>query len=918
LDSCSIWREGTTMLADLMFRLRALVRGRTVERELDEELRLHLEHEIQRHLQAGIPQPEAVRRAHLSFGGLEQVKEQCRQARGVALVETTLQDLRYALRTIRRSPGFATVAIVSLTLGIGANTAVFTLVDAVMFGSLPVRSPDELVSVGDPSRPTALWEGAPMLDVLSYPLYRRLRDENRVLAGLLASGRAGRVEMNEGNGGSEEVRARFVSGNYFDVLGISAAIGRTFSDEDDSAPGASPSIVISYGFWENRFARDPGILERTVRLNGWPCSVVGVGPRFFTGEVVGSPTDVWIPVSMQAQVSSGRSRLDRRDSNWLLGLGRLAPGVSLETARAELTLIAQHALADFEGGDLSVDRATEIRMRRLRVEPGAKGFSWVRKNASTLLFTLMAAVGLVLVIACANVANLLLARAMRRQKEISVRLAVGASRARLIHQMLTEGALLAAMGGAAGLMLARWGSRLLSQLAATGGPNPVPFEVDGHPNLLVLAFTGAWCVVTTILCALIPAVRSTRIEVSPALKEGAPSSESGGRSLGRLLVIGQLALSVPLLITAGLLVRSLAHLEALDVGYSRDNLVVVKTDINAGVRASITQRLSHVDALVERLRLVPGVLDVAVSENGLFIGVDSSTQGLQIEGFRPSRREDTQASFDQVGPRYFHVIGIPLLAGREFDERDTTGAPLVAVANETMATFYFGERSPLGKVIQNGGDRYTIVGVVKDNKQRDLKGKTERRFYIPLLQTTDAIATFNFSIRTRADSASMIPAIRRELHGFDGALKITTTESVRVLMSQTLSGERAIAQLSGLFAVLALALAAAGLYGVTSYATARRTNEIGLRMALGASRGVVIRMVLREALMLMAAGLAIGVPCALIAAQLTSATRVGVSGTDPAVIGGVALIMLIVGVCAAGVPALRAARVDPVAALRQE
>lgn len=568
------------MLADILFRLRALVRRSAMDQELDEELRAHLEHETERHVRAGRSRVEAVRRARLALGGVEQVKEQCRDVRGTRWIDEFVKDLRHALRMLRRSPGFTTMAVVSLALGIGANTAIFTLINAVMLRSLPVRSPNELVAVGDPSRPTAHWEGGPMVDVLSYPLYQRLRDLNRVFTGLLASGKAGRVEMSIGDGAPEVVRGRLVSGNYFDVLGVSPVLGRTFSAEEDRAPGVSPVIVISDSFWETRFARDPAVLGRNFRLNGSPpFTVIGVGPRGFTGEVVGSPTDIWIPVAMQSRVNPGQARLDSVDSNWLLGLGRLAPGVSLERARVELTLLAQQALADFEGAGLSADKASEIRTRKLPVQPGGKGFSWVRKNLSPLLFTLMAVVGLVLVIACANVASLLLVRAMSRQKEISVRLAVGASRARVVRQLLTEGSALAAMGGAAGLMLAGWGSRLLSRLASRGGPNPVPFDVDVQPDLAVLAFTAAVSVLTTVLFGLVPAVRSTRVELSPALKENARSLERSGWSLGRLLVIGQLALSVPLLITAGLFVRSLANLEALDVGYSRDNLVLVKAEM---------------------------------------------------------------------------------------------------------------------------------------------------------------------------------------------------------------------------------------------------------------------------------------------------------------------------------------------------
>jgi predicted permease len=908
----------TNMLTDLVFRLRALLRSRTVERELDEELRLHLDHEIEKEVQRGVPRPEAMRRAHLALGGLEQVKEQCRDARGLGLVDTTRQDLRYAFRTIRRSPGFSTMAVVSLALGIGANTAIFTLINAVMLRALPVRSPEELVSVGDPSRPTAMREGAPMVDVLSYPLYLRLRDRNRVFTGLLASGRSGRVEMTIGEGAAVDVRGRLVSGNYFDVLGVPPAIGRAFSAEEERTPGTSPVVVISDALWDTRFARDPGILGRVVRLNESPFTVIGVGPRHFTGEVVGSPADIWIPLTMQAQVNPGRARLDRRDSNWLLGLGRLKPGVSIETARAEMNLLAQEALIDYQGAAPSDDTVRDIRNHRLDVRPGARGFSWIRKNVSSLLFTLMAVVALVLVIACANVANLLLARAASRQREIAVRLAIGAGRSRLIRQLLTEGVVLAAMGGATGVLLACWSSRFLSHLVSRGGPNQVPFDVDVRPDGVMLAFTVAVSLISAVLFALVPALRSTRVELSPALKVTARGLDPGRWSLGKLLVIAQLALSVPLLILAGLFVRSLANLEALDVGYSRDNLVLLKADWAASGYASPVQRLTVTRALIERLQAIPGVRGVSFSENGLFSGTDSSTQGLQVESFQPVRNDDASSSFDQVGPHYFQVLGVPVIAGRDFEESDRAGSPAVAVINETMARFYFGPGNPLGKFIQNGSDRYTIVGVVKDSKQRDLAGKPQRRFYTALLQSTDDVDAFNVEVSTHGDAAGMIPAVRRALQEFDRNLKVPSLESVRVLMAQSISGERSMAQLSGFFGALALFLVGAGLYGVMSYATSRRAQEIGLRMALGAGRGEVVGMVIRETLMLVVAGLAIGVPAALASARLISASLVGVSVGNPATVAGVITLLLIVGVSAGWVPALRASRVDPVRALRQE
>lgn len=898
-------------------RVLGFLRRRALDCRLDEELRFHIDMEAEVNRTRGMTSEEALCAAQRAFGGVQQVKEVYREQRGLPVMELLLKDLQYGCRTIRRSPVLTATAVLSLALGIGANTAIFSVIEAVMLRSLPVRSPDELVSVGDSSRPTALREGAPMLSVFSYPLYQRLRDENRVFMGLLASGRAGRIGMSIGNSPPEEVRSRLVSANYFEVLGVSPVLGRVFSAEEDGVPGASPVVVISYDYWERRFVRDFNILGRSLRLNGSTFTVIGVGPRSFTGEVVGSPSDIWIPLSMQPQVNPGHPRLDRRDSNWLLCIGRLKPGASIQEARAEMVVLAQAALMDYEGAGLSAAKLRDIRSQTVDVQPGGRGFSWIRKHDSRLLFTLMAVFGLVLVIACANVANLLLARATKRQKEIAMRLALGASRRRLVRQLLTETMLLASMGGLSGLLLAGWGSRVISRLASSGGVNPIPFDVDVHPNAAVLAFTAAVTVLTAILVGLVPALRSTRIDLTPALKENSGNlGRSSGRA-GKVLVIGQLALSLVLLVGAGLFIRSLANLQTLDLGHSRTNLALLKADL-LGSGYAPSQQFPMIRRLMERLLSVPGVVGVTVSENGLFSGTDSSTESLLVEGFTPVRRDDSSSSFDQVGPNYFQVVGVPIIAGRDFDEHDNARAPAVAIINDTMARFYFGRSDPLGKYIANGNDRYTIVGVVKDTKQRDLKSKPERRFYVPIFQSTDRFAAFHFEIRTRGDAARIIPAIRRELESFGRNLMISTLEPVRVLIDQSISGDRMIAKLSGLFGVLALILAATGLYGVISYATSRRTNEIGLRMALGADRGDVISMVLRETLMLVVAGFAVGLPAALAATRPIAATLVGVGASDPLTLGVASLVMLVVAALAGFVPAVRASRIDPLAALRKE
>jgi predicted permease len=899
-------------------RLRSQFRQSALDRQLDEEVRFHLDMEAEANRKSGMSSGDASSAALRMFGGTQQIKEIYRERRGLPMIEAALKDLHYAFRTIRKSPGFAAIVVISLALGIGANTAIFTLIDAAMLRSLPVPSPGELVSVGDASRPTALWRGGPMQNVFSYPLYQRLRDGNHVFTGLLASGQTGRLDVGTGNGATEAANGRLVSGNYFQVLGVSPIVGRTFAPDEDAAPGARPVIVISYDYWMNHFGRAPNVLGGTLRINGSTFTVIGVAPPQFSGEVVGSPADIWIPLSMQAQVHPGDPRLDSRDTNWLLCIGRLKPGVSIQRARAEVTALVENALIDYEGAAGSPDQLREIRNEKVDVQPGGQGFSWIRTHDSSLLFMLMAMVGLVLLIACANVANLLFARGTSRQKEISVRMALGAGRPRIVRQLLTESALLAAAAGIAGVLLAGFGGRVLSQRASrASGPNPVPFEVDVHPNMAVLGFNLGISILTAILFGLVPALRSTRVELVPALKESARSVSQGRWRLGRLLVVGQLALSIVILTGAGLFLRSMAHLSSLDVGYSRHNVLVLAADL-AGSGYPPSQRLPVSRRLLEHLRSVPGVAGVTVSENGIFSRLDSSTDSLQVEGFVPTRKDDSVGSFDQVGPHYFQVLGVPIIAGREFDEHEEPGTITPVVLNQTMARFYFGKGDPLGKHLLNGGDRYTVVGVVSDMKERSLKSKTERRFYGPLLQSDDTFKTLNFEIRTRSEAAPMTSAIRRATQSFDRSLRVSSIDPVGVLIDQDIGTDRLIAELSGFFGILVVLLAANGLYGVVSYTTARRTNEIGLRMAIGADRGEVIRMVLGETLMLVLAGLAIGIPAAVAASRLIAATLFGVSPSDPMTLAAVALVMLAVGLLAGFVPAARASRVDPMAALRQE
>lgn len=905
-------------LRTFLSRVHGLFRRSSLDQRLEEEIHFHLEMEKEKNRSRGLSAQDALAKARRAFGACEQMKEIYREQRGLPMIETALKDLRYAIRGFRKSPGFTAIVLISLTLGIGANTAIFTLIDAVMLRGLRVQSPGELVTAGDASRPTALLVGGPMANIFSYPLYRRLQRENQVFTGLLASGKAGRLEVGLPGGGTEQAHGRLVSGNYFDVLGVSPIAGRVFSAQEDRIAGASPVIVISDNYWADRFGRSFDVLGKVVRINGSPFTVIGIAPPGFSGEVVGSPTDIWIPLSMQAQVNPGDPRLDNRDANWLVCIGRLKPGVSIGSARADMTTLVHNALIDYEAAGNSPDKIREIRSEKVDVQPGSKGLSWIRTHDSALLFTLMALVGLVLLIACTNVANLLLARGTSRQKEISMRLALGADRLRIIRQMLTESALLASVAAIAGILLAWWGSRLLSQLVSgSSGLNAIPFEVDVKPDMTVLSFTAAITFLTVILFGLIPALRSTRVDLLPALKENAQTLSHGRWRLGSALVIGQLALSTVILIGAGLFLRSLEHLNSLNVGYSRNQVIVMSADLS-GSGYPAAQRLPVTRRLVDFLRAIPGVSGVTVSTNGLFTHLDSSTNSLIAEGFVPKRKSDSFCTFDQIGPHYFRVLGVPLIAGREFDEHDGASTGNDVVINETMARFYFGSTNPIGKHLRNGGDRYTVIGVVKDMKEGNLKSATERRMCGPLFQTTDPIQTLNFEIKTRAAAGPMVATIRREMQAFDPNLNVSSIVPVSVLIQQDLDPDRLIARLSGFFGILVLLLAANGLYGVVSYTTARRTSEIGLRMAIGADRADVIRMVLSETVFLILAGLAIGLPAALAATRLLRATLAGITPSDPATIGVVILIMLVAGTLAGYIPAARAARVDPMAALREQ
>ncbi len=908
--------------ADIVrLRLRSLFQRSRVDAELAAELRFHLDQQIEENIASGMSPEEARHAAHRIFGGVAQIQERCREMRGNRWFEQLLQDLGYALRTFRRSPTFTLVAVLSLALGIGANTAIFSLINALLLRPLPVHDPARLAAVGDPTRVGSMSTGNVRNDIMSCPMYRDLRDQNHVFTDVLASGRTGKlvVVVDPARTEEETARGRFVSGNYFSVLGVNAFRGRTFTAQEDRAPGSAPFVVISHAYWQRRFAQDPRTIGRTITLNKEPFTIVGVAPPGFFGDIVGSATEIWIPLSMQPQVVRGRDYHDRWDVGWLLLMGRLRPGVSIEQARAEINVLFPRILKERTGSGLSEDLLPGPDRMRVDVASGAAGFSSLRQTLSQPLFILMAMVALVLMVACANVANLMLERAMARQKEIAVRLALGAGRARLIRQLLTESVLLSGLGGVLGLLFAFWASRALLRLF--GGTVSVA-AIDLRPDLPILAFTAGIAVLTGVLFGLAPALRSTRVELAPTLKESARSvAGQGARGrwpLGKLLVIAQFALSLLLVVGAGLFVRTLQNLERLDLGYPRDGLLLMNVDpLAAGYEGARLENFPR--DLVDRLRAIPGVSAAAFSDNGIFSGTESSTT-LRIEGFAAPADDEPAVNYDVVGAGYFATVGIPILLGRDVGPDDGPGAPGVAVINEAMVEKYFAGVSPLGKHLVLEGPpviEYQIIGVARNARDHELRGPVPPRAYLSLLQYADLETDFNVEIRTR-EPVAMVGTIRQAMRDLDPDLPVRDLDPLTTMIDETIVNERIIARLAAVFGLVALLLAAIGLYGVISYTIARRINEIGIRMALGAQRPRVLWMVLRETLLLAAVGIGLGVPLALGSARAVADRLFGLSAADPATVAVAIGALLLVALLAGFIPGSRAIRVNPVQALRYE
>jgi predicted permease len=900
-------------------RLQTLFHRRRIAHELDDEIQFHLEQQVAENIAAGMSPEESRYAAMRAFGNPTVLKEETRDTWGWIAVEQIVKDLRYGLRMLGQNFGFSAVAVVTLALGIGANAAIFTVINAVMLRALPVEHPEELVTVGNPARVHSWGTGTPRTDVFSYPLYRELRENNQVFSSLLASSNLGSLRI-AFDGGPETASGRLVTENYFQALGVEALLGRTFTADDGRKPGSDPVLVISYGYWRRRFSADASVIGRKMQLNNYPFTIIGVAPPGFFGEVVGDRPDLWAPMMMQPQLLPGRNFLESVNDAALLLIGRLKPGVTIEQARTNVNEVVKRALTVTLDARMSPDDRNAMQNAKFAVAvlPGSRGLSRLRQEFSTALLLLLGMVALVLLVACVNVANLMLARSEARRPEIAVRVAMGAGPGRIVRQLLTESVLVALIGGALGLLLAQWGSAVLVSLANTGDQRPLSLALDWR----VLGFTGGICLSAAIVFGLAPALRFLNVRPGAALKEGGRRAETDPKSsFRRILISAQIALGALVLMTAGLLVRSLRNLQEADLGYSRDRLLLARVDIlESGYRGAAIQNMTR--ELIDRFAALPGVRSVTVSSNGLFSG-DESSDAIRVDGVASANQLDNVTADDEVGPNYFSTIGDPIVLGREITSEDLARAAHVAVVNETFAKFYFGERNPIGHKItmqdSQHPDSFEIVGVARDVHDHSVRDTVRRRMYAPLTSAGfDDLGAYNFEIRAVGDSHVLVNSIRTTIRNLNPDLAVDNIKTASELVTDTLTSQVLMAELSTFFGGLVLVLVCVGLYGSMTYRVARRTREIGVRMALGAPREGLIWMVTREACIELAIGGPIGIAAAIAATRLFKAMLFGLSETDPLSIAST--ILALAGVClaAAIVPVQRAIRVDPISALRHE
>jgi predicted permease len=862
-----------------------------------EEIRSHIELEADELKTGSVTGPAARMAARQAFGNLTAAEERFYERGRMVWFHDLLQDVRYGLRTMRQNAGFTTAAVLTLALGMGANTAIFSLIDAVLLRALPVKDPASLYFLNNAGA-RAVGQSPP------YPCFERFRSLAKSFTGIAAY-----ADNDHGiriDGPIEQVDGATVSGNYFDVLGVAPFAGRLLTDGDEKFD--PPVAVISYGFWQRRFGGKPGAIGGTFSLdgalNGGRFTIVGITPKDFHGLTPGRHDDITMPFT-------AGSRVLRSTSSWFFkAIGRLRPGVTAEQARAEIDPIFQTFMNEFPP---SKDARRDY-YRNMELTPASHGLDELRKRFSRPLWALMAVVGLVLLIGCANITNLLLARSATREKEFAVRVAIGAGRSRLFRQVLVETGLLFAAGAGAGIAIAWWAARGIIAFFA-GGARPILLDI--HWDWRVTSFTAALSLLATFIFGTAPVLRAMRTDPHAAMKDGGRTTPSRIGS-GQFLVAFQVALSMILLAGAALFLRTLGNLYTMSAGFHADQVGLILIHLPDNTYHEAAARIALWDRLLPDIRSLPGVRSASLSRMTPLDGNDRGV-GFDVPGYQARSDQDRSISLNTVSEGYFGTLGIPLLEGRDFTEDDRVGAPNVALLNESARRHFFSGRDPIGTVVKlMGRPLYRIVGVVQDTKQADLRKEAGPFVYVPVRQPVDSGAWLTLSIRTSGDPQPLIATVQKRLRSLGTDIHIVRTDTLARQIDESLLEERLISTLAVAFGLLALALSAVGLYGVLAYSVARRTSEIGIRMALGAMPGQVTWSVLRQTLWLVAIGLAVGVPASIFLARLVENMFYGVTPTDVVTQAGAAALLAAVALVASYLPARRAGRIDPLAALRYE
>lgn len=878
-------------------RFGALFRRRQLEEDLDAELRSHLEMAVECNVRRGMSTEQARREALFDLGGLEQTKQVYRDQRGLPMIDSALQDLRFGFRILRRNPGFSVLAILCLTLGIGTNAAVFSWIEGILLRPFPlVAHQERMLAVSGTSRGTAGYGGVSWPDFLDF-------QKNCTLIDSFIAEKITGVTLSIGDR-AERVAGSVVSANYFDALGVRPIVGRGFEAAENSGRNAHPVTVISYQFWQARFHGDPAIIGKTQILNGVAHTIVGVAPEGFYGTFVGYAFQFWVPASMQETFEPGGYKLEDRGAHWIEGFVRLKPDVSREQAQQEISAVAQRLETDYP----ETNRGRGIKLFGLWQTP----FNAAGLLAPTLGITL-AVVVFVFLIACANVGNLLLVRSVARRHEMTVRQAIGAERGRLVRQLLTEGLILSALATAAGFVVAYWLRNALVLLVPWRG---VPVYLPGELDWRVFALSGGVCVLSTLLFALLPAMQTTNIDVAAALKAESTGVVGGrGRAWVRSgLVVVQVTLSFLLLVGAGLVIQSLHAIRTASPGFSTEGVLntAVLLPSAAGYDTQRAKNFQH--ELMTHVRALPGVQSAAYARVSPLSLRSYSSAPIAVDGYRAPLDQQPTAEYNEVSPGYFGTLGIPLISGREFTSADDEKAPLVAVVNETLAGQYWGAEDPVGKGLQVRGRWMQIVGVAKLAKYGNFLETPRPFFYVPLRQNFSATAAL--FIRTPLSPKAMAAALVREMHALDPDIAPYEVITMREQVDRSTSSQRIAVTLLTVFGGLALLLAAIGLYAVMSYAVSQSTRELGLRMALGARASDLLRLVVSHGLALTAGGVVLGTAAALALTRLLGYLLYNVSPRDPLAFGSALVVMTVASLTACLLPAWRVTRTDPARVLR--